>query len=112
MDNAPILGLYDQLLTRHLADQVSKWRSSGHRIDVDQVDREEVAHLLGRFVGEIAARTFALRKSPEEQVALANRVLGLLEDSDELEDGPSRRRCGGRRRRRWGRRTGRAGGCR
>lgn len=87
MDKTPILGLYDQLLTRHLADRISTWRASGHRIDIAQVDGEEVAHVLGRFVGEIAARTFAL-KSPEEQVELANRVLSVLEDTDALEDGP------------------------
>lgn len=88
--DAPILGLYDSLLTRPVAERVEAWRASGHLVDIDQVDQEEVAHLLGRFVGEATARALATLKSPKEQVELANRLLMLLADAQALEDGPSR----------------------
>lgn len=90
VDDAPVQGLYDSLLTRHLAKLSNSWRESGHLVEVDHVDKAEVAHLLGRFVGETAARAFASLKSPEEQVYLANQLLRQLADPEIVEDGPSR----------------------
>lgn len=60
MERPPALGLYDQLLTEHLAEQVERWREARYRVGVSQVDEAEVAHLLGRFVGEAAARALAV----------------------------------------------------
>ncbi|MEV5411146.1 DUF3427 domain-containing protein [Thermopolyspora sp. NPDC052614] len=90
MDDTPVLGLYDALLTRQLAERVTGWRASGHLVDIGQVDQGDVAHTLGRFVGQVAADTLASLKSPEEQVELANRVLRLLADPQVLENGPRR----------------------
>ncbi|WP_248962084.1 DUF3427 domain-containing protein [Sphaerisporangium perillae] len=90
MDNEPVLGLYDSVLTRQLARRAEGWRASGYGVEVSQVDEEEVAHLLGRFIGEAAGRALAALKSPDEQVELANRVLQQLADPEAIEDGPNR----------------------
>ncbi|GIH73113.1 DUF3427 domain-containing protein [Sphaerimonospora thailandensis] len=95
MDDAPALGLYDSLLTRQLAQLTDSWSRSGHLVERADVDQEEVAHLLGRFIGETAARAFAsLKGHPEKQVDLANQLLRHLADSEILEevveDGPRR----------------------
>ncbi|GLX01471.1 DEAD/DEAH box helicase [Microtetraspora sp. NBRC 16547] len=91
MDDAPILGLYDTMLTNRLDRRTTSWRESGHLVEVSHVDKEEVAHLLGRFVGETAAQAFAALKTPEEQIDLANRLLGhLTTDADGVAGGPRR----------------------
>ncbi|GAA3130436.1 DEAD/DEAH box helicase [Planomonospora alba] len=59
-------------------------------MEISQVDREEVAHLLGRFIGETAARALATLREPEEQVELANRLLRQLADPEVVADGPNR----------------------
>src|SRR5690606_31874828 len=88
--DTPVAGLYDSLLTQQLQRQVELWRQTGHLIETEQVDNEEVAHLLGRFVGQVAARTFASLKTPDEQIQLANEVLRRLAEHEVLADGPSR----------------------
>ncbi|MEU7886370.1 DUF3427 domain-containing protein [Microbispora bryophytorum] len=90
MDDAPITGLYDSLLTEQLAKSVDAWRQTGHLVEVSEVDREEVAHLLGRFVGETAARALATLKEPQEQVQLVNRLLSQLAEPESVADGPHR----------------------
>lgn len=90
MHDTPVAGLYDSLLTQQLQRQVELWRQAGHLIETEQVDNEEVAHLLGRFVGQVAARTFASLKTPDEQIQLANEVLRRLAEHEVLADGPSR----------------------
>ncbi|WP_067172853.1 DUF3427 domain-containing protein [Microtetraspora niveoalba] len=90
-DDAPVLGLYDSLLTGRLDERASRWRASGLRVETSQIDKEEVAHLLGRFVGATAARAFATLKTPEEQIELANRMLRQLAAEPEVvADGPNR----------------------
>ncbi|RJL20791.1 DEAD/DEAH box helicase family protein [Bailinhaonella thermotolerans] len=84
MEDVPILGLYDSLLTRELERRAASWRASGHLVQISEIDKEEIAHILGRFVGEAAARAFSLQKTPEEQVGLANDVLRMLVDSSDL----------------------------
>ncbi|MED7930406.1 hypothetical protein SMD20_39695 [Nonomuraea sp. LP-02] len=61
MTNAPVLGLHDSLLTGTLDTKINAWRQAGHLVEASKIDSEEVAHLLGRFVGETAARAFAER---------------------------------------------------
>ncbi|MEU7990152.1 DUF3427 domain-containing protein [Streptosporangium canum] len=90
MEDAPVLGLYDSLLTSQLARRVASWRESGHLVEISQVDGEEVAHLLGRFVGEAAARAMAALKNTDEQVELANQLLARLTNPEFVEDGPNR----------------------
>lgn len=91
MDDAPILGLYDSLLTRQLARLADSWDRSGYVVERAQVDREEVAHLLGRFVGEAATRALAaLNGHPDKQVELVNRLLLHLADSESVVAGPKR----------------------
>lgn len=91
MDDAPVTGLYDSLLTDALAKSVQEWRQRGHLVQVSKVDNEEVAHLLGRFIGETAARAFAaLKDRPQEQVELANRLLSQLTEFEPVADGPRR----------------------
>lgn len=90
MDDVPVLGLYDSLLTHRLSRQVDSWRGTGHLVEVSQVDKEEVAHLLGRFVGETATRALASLKTPEEQIELANLLLAQLADPSVVKDGPHR----------------------
>lgn len=90
MDDTPVLGLYDSLLTRQLARRIASWRVSGHLVETSQIDREEVAHLLGRFIGEATARAMAALKSSAEQVELANQLLLHLTDSELIETGPER----------------------
>ncbi|MGI5270270.1 hypothetical protein ACQEUU_14045 [Nonomuraea sp. CA-218870] len=63
MHDTPVAGLYDSLLTRRLQEQADLWRQAGHLVETTQVDGEEVAHLLGRFVGQAAARAFATLKT-------------------------------------------------
>ncbi|KAA9382037.1 DUF3427 domain-containing protein [Microbispora cellulosiformans] len=62
----------------------------GHLVEVSEVAREEVAHLLGRFVGETAARALAMLKEPQEQVDLVNRLLNQLTEPEAVADGPNR----------------------
>ncbi|GAA0977685.1 DEAD/DEAH box helicase [Acrocarpospora macrocephala] len=90
MDEAPVPGLYDSLLTSRLTRRTDSWRDSGHLVEISPVDKEETAHLLGRFIGDTAARAFAALKSPEEQVELANRLLRQLADPEVVEKGPRR----------------------
>ncbi|GGS77137.1 DUF3427 domain-containing protein [Nonomuraea spiralis] len=90
MTDAPILGLYDSLLTGTLDAKINPWRQAGHLVEVSKIDGEEVAHLLGRFVGETAARAFAeLKGHPDQQVALANRLLAQLTEPETIADGPN-----------------------
>ncbi|GAA4978785.1 superfamily II DNA or RNA helicase [Nonomuraea thailandensis] len=89
MTDAPILGLYDSLITGTLDAEISAWRQAGHLIEVSKIDEEEVAHLLGRFIGETAARAFAgLKGHPDRQVALANRLLAELTEPETVAEGP------------------------
>ncbi|MDF5753642.1 DEAD/DEAH box helicase [Spongiactinospora sp. TRM90649] len=91
MDDAPSLGLYDSLITSSLERSIRAWRQVGHLVEVSGVDNEEVAHLLGRFVGAAAARAFAaLKDRPQDQVDLANRLLSQLAESEAVADGPNR----------------------
>ncbi|WP_432870267.1 phospholipase D-like domain-containing protein [Microbispora rosea] len=90
MDDAPITGLYDSLLTDKLAKSVAEWRQTGHLVEVSEVEKEEVAHLLGRFVGETAAQALAMLKEPQEQVELINRLLSQLTEPATVADGPNR----------------------
>ncbi|WP_218061780.1 DUF3427 domain-containing protein [Planobispora rosea] len=90
MDDVPVVGLYDSLLTRRLDQRVASWRDRGHVVETSQVDREEVAHLLGRFIGETAAQALAVLRTPDEQVELANRLLRQLADPEVVESGPSK----------------------
>ncbi|WP_049572354.1 DUF3427 domain-containing protein [Nonomuraea sp. SBT364] len=90
MHDTPVAGLYDSLLTQRLKQQVDLWRETGHLVETAKVDAEEVAHLLGRFVGQAAARAFATLKTPEEQIQLANQLLSHLTDRETVADGPSR----------------------
>ncbi|GAT70181.1 helicase [Planomonospora sphaerica] len=90
MDGAPVVGLYDSLVTLQLAQRAASWSDSGHLVEISQVDKEEVAHLLGRFIGEAASRALAALKNPDEQVALANRLLQQLTEPEAVESGPKR----------------------
>ncbi|WP_328807731.1 DUF3427 domain-containing protein [Nonomuraea antri] len=91
MDDVPVLGLYDSLLTRQLEQRTSKWHQAGHLVEIAEVDKEEAAHLLGRFLGEAATRALATLKSPEEQVKLVNLLLSHLPNEIEVvSDGPAR----------------------
>ncbi|WP_310741468.1 DUF3427 domain-containing protein [Microbispora sp. H10670] len=90
MDDALIPGLYDSLLTEKLTKSVDAARQMGHLVEVSEVDKEEVAHLLGRFVGETATRALAMLKEPQEQVDLVNRLLNQLTEPETVADGPNR----------------------
>ncbi|MEW9527198.1 DUF3427 domain-containing protein [Microbispora sp. NPDC049125] len=90
MDDALIPGLYDSLLTEKLTKSIDATRQMGHLVEVSEVDKEEVAHLLGRFVGETAARALAMLKEPQEQVDLVNRLLNQLTEPETVADGPNR----------------------
>ncbi|MEU1722156.1 DUF3427 domain-containing protein [Nonomuraea sp. NPDC005692] len=92
MPDTPVPGLYDSLLTRRLQERAAGWQDADHLVEISTVDKEEVSHLLGRFLGETATRAFAALKDPEEQVRLANRLLGLLADAEVevVSDGPAR----------------------
>ncbi|MEV0230931.1 DUF3427 domain-containing protein [Nonomuraea sp. NPDC050786] len=90
MTDAPIPGLYDSLLTGTLDAKINAWQQAGHLVEVSRIDGEEVAHLLGRFVGETAARALAeLKGHPDQQVALANRLLAQLTEPETIADGPN-----------------------
>lgn len=90
VDDTPISGLYDSLLTHQLDRRTRSWRASGHLVEISEVDKEDVAHLLGRFIGESAARAMATLKSSEEQVKLANQLLKHLADSELIANGPNK----------------------
>lgn len=90
MDDTPVLGLHDSLVTRQMADRVREWESSGLLVEIDKVAPEEVAHVLGRFIGQAATRVLALRKTPEEQVDLANQILNFLDNTQLLQEGPEK----------------------
>lgn len=90
MHDTPVPGLYDSLVTQRLLQQAELWQRAGYLIDKEQVDSEEVAHLLGRFVGQAAARAFAALRNPQEQVQLANQLLSQLADLEVVSDGPTR----------------------
>ncbi|MER7504604.1 DUF3427 domain-containing protein [Nonomuraea pusilla] len=90
MTDAPTPGLYDSLLTGTLDVKIDAWRQAGHLVEVSKIDGEEVAHLLGRFVGETAARALAeLKGRPDQQVALANRLLAQLAEPETIAEGPN-----------------------
>ncbi|WP_043631873.1 DEAD/DEAH box helicase [Nonomuraea candida] len=90
MTNAPVPGLYDSLLTGTLDAKVKAWRQAGHLVEISKIDAEEVAHLLGRFVGETVARALAeLKGHPDQQIALANRLLDQLTERETIVEGPN-----------------------
>ncbi|TDD29397.1 DUF3427 domain-containing protein [Nonomuraea terrae] len=90
MADTPITGLYDSLLTERLRELARRWSETGHLVETAEVHNEEVAHLLGRFLGQAATRSLAMIKDPVEQVELANRLLGLLPEPEAVSDGPAR----------------------
>ncbi|GAA1374070.1 DUF3427 domain-containing protein [Catellatospora chokoriensis] len=90
MADSPILGLYDSLLTQTLAEQVARWQADGHVVHLDKVAEPEVAHLLGRFVGEAAARALAAVRGTEARVELANQLLRLFDDPELVTAGPQK----------------------
>ena len=90
VDDTPVLGLHDSLVTRQMAQRVPDWQRSGLLVEIDKVDQEEVAHVLGRFIGQAATQVLGLLKSPEEQLELANRVLNLLDETQLLHEGPEK----------------------
>lgn len=90
MADTPIIGLYDSLLTQPLAERVARWRAAGHLVDLDDVDEADVAHVLGRFIGEAAARAMAAVRGTNAQVELANQLLGALDDPELVDAGPRR----------------------
>lgn len=90
MADSPVLGLYDQLLTRSLAEQVTRWRDAGHLVHLDGVEDAEVAHVLGRFIGEAAARALAAVRGTDAQVELANQLLRTFDDPELVDAGPQK----------------------
>ncbi|MEU8079508.1 DUF3427 domain-containing protein [Catellatospora citrea] len=90
MTDSPVLGLYDSLLTQPLLEQVTRWQAAGHVVDLDDVGEADVAHLLGRFIGEASARALAAVRGTDAQVELANQLLRALDDTALVEAGPRR----------------------
>lgn len=88
MADSPVFGLYDSLLTQRLTEQVRQWEADGHLVHVDSVDEADAAHLLGRYIGEAAARALAAVRGTEAQVELANQLLQNLQDPGFVDEGP------------------------
>ncbi|MBO3747362.1 DUF3427 domain-containing protein [Streptosporangiaceae bacterium NEAU-GS5] len=84
----PVFGLYDSLLTRELQRRVDGWIRDGHNVEISTVDAAEIAHLLGRFVGDATARALAAVNDPAEQVRQTNELLARLDEV--VEGGPRR----------------------
>ncbi|GHJ48983.1 helicase [Catellatospora sp. TT07R-123] len=90
MADSPILGLYDTLLTQRLNEQVDQWRAAGHVVHVDGIDEADAAHLLGRYIGEAAARALAALRGTDAQVEFANQLLRTFADPELVHAGPGK----------------------
>lgn len=80
VDDSPVFGLYDALVTEGLSRRLRAWEARGHAIDKIDVAETEIPHLLGRFIGQAAARALAHMKNTEERVEFANQLLTHLDD--------------------------------
>ena len=90
MADTPIIGLYDSLLTQALSERIARWRAAGHVVSLDDVDEAAVSYVLGRFIGEAAARALAAVHGTSAQVELANQLLQSLENHELVDTGPRR----------------------
>ncbi|MFZ1911014.1 MAG: DUF3427 domain-containing protein [Propionicimonas sp.] len=74
-------GLYESVVTRRLLRELER------RVELEQqiahVDAADQPHVLTNHVSEAVLRAFAGRR-PEERVSLANELLELLEDPEEM----------------------------
>jgi superfamily II DNA or RNA helicase/HKD family nuclease len=89
----PAAGLYEQLVTQAIEEQVEDLRGAGWHVVEAPVGTESSPHVLARYLGQRAAQ--ALAALPEDQrVSVANEVLRALEERGDggpagrIADGP------------------------
>ncbi|WP_031090907.1 DUF3427 domain-containing protein [Streptomyces sp. NRRL WC-3549] len=76
-DAAPVVGLYETLITRRLAQRIEQLRAEGWRPSTEPVEDESTPHVLARHVGDTVRRVLQ-GLSPSEQVTTANHILESL----------------------------------
>ncbi|MGW2279469.1 DUF3427 domain-containing protein [Streptomyces sp. NPDC001770] len=74
---APVVGLYETLITRRLAQRIGELEASGHRSVEAEVGQESVPHVLTRHIAT-TVRQVLQGLTPTEQVIAANHILESL----------------------------------
>jgi superfamily II DNA or RNA helicase/HKD family nuclease len=73
----PVTGLYEELITRRLAERMRQLDADGLLAIDEQVGAESSPHVLARHVGATVGRVLQ-DLTPEEQVAAANQILTAI----------------------------------
>ncbi|MER5892672.1 DUF3427 domain-containing protein [Streptomyces sp. NPDC001876] len=76
-DAAPVVGLYETLITRRLAERIKQFDATGRHSIEAPVGSESAPHVLSRHVGNIVRKVLQ-GLSPAEQVLAANHILESL----------------------------------
>ena len=88
-DESLVEGLYEELITKHLSEQIS--RLVEHEIRSANVDEAEQPTLLSRHVARAVERALHSTKDPERRIDLVNSLVALTQqDRDLLSEGPRR----------------------
>ncbi|AEN10224.1 MULTISPECIES: DEAD/DEAH box helicase [unclassified Streptomyces] len=74
---APVVGLYETLITRRLAKRIEELKAEGWRPRTEPVGQESTPHVLARHVGD-TVRQVLQGLSASEQVIAANHILESL----------------------------------
>ncbi|HBF83962.1 MAG TPA: DUF3427 domain-containing protein, partial [Streptomyces sp.] len=74
---APVVGLYETLITRRLAKRIEELKAEGWRPSTEPVGQESTPHVLARHVGD-TVRQVLQGISASEQVIAANHILESL----------------------------------
>ncbi|MEU1086142.1 DUF3427 domain-containing protein [Streptomyces sp. NPDC005576] len=74
---APVVGLYETLITRRLQQRMGELEASGHRSVEAEVGKESVPHVLTRHIAT-TVRQVLQGLTPSEQVIAANHILESL----------------------------------
>ncbi|HRW18394.1 MAG TPA: DEAD/DEAH box helicase family protein [Dermatophilaceae bacterium] len=87
-DDALPDGIYESVVTRRLLERL---RAAGDRdARLGAIDQADLAHVLGRHVGESVLRVLRSTKSVDVQADLVARLLAMLDAADESPDLPPR----------------------
>ena len=88
-DESLVEGLYEELITKHLSEQISKLVE--HEIRSANVDDAEQPSLLSRHVARAVERALLSTKDPVRRLELVNSLVSLThQERDLLSEGPRR----------------------
>ena len=81
-------GIYEAVVTTALRDRLAQ--EPARSVVTDPVDKADLPHVLARHVYESARRAFASAGTPDEALAIANQIIGSLQEPERKVDEPAR----------------------